>query len=184
MPYGKSYIIPKDELSLADMRKFRQDAIDGGVDRYINKLGGTPDELIARHAAATLDFAATTDAWHTVVLAAVGTDVSIFIGAVAPVLANSKLAVFYKVGVQTVPNPVGQLLFRIGGIAGNIIAQFDLEQFANALTPEGYFSQHVPIDPTETFACQVRPTIATGALCQLQIGCYIIEPKGTTVSPR
>lgn len=177
-----SYIIPKGELSLSDITRQRIEVIAGGKARCAKKLGVSENELMVRHAECILDFGAALDQWNTAALAAVGTAYSVFQAIPAPTLANNKLAVFYKVGVETVPFPVSLLTFRSGGAAGNIKAEFDLEQIVNGLETEGYFSEPIPIDPTELFAVQVLARIATGVLCRLQLGCYIFEPKGQRIA--
>lgn len=182
MGYETSFIIPKDELTLTDMKDARARAISGGLARASSKLGMSESELMVRHVENILDFGTALDQWNTAALAAVGTAYSVLQAIAAPTLANNKLAVFYKVGVQTVPNPVSLLRFRSGGAAGNIKAEFDLEQITNGLTPEGYFSEPIPMDPTETFAIQVVAIIATGVLARIQLGCYLIEPKGQLIA--
>jgi hypothetical protein len=182
MPYEVSVLVPKDELTATDQKNYKTKAMEAGLKRATEKLGVGADELMVRHAENILDFGTALEQWNTAALAAVGTAYTVFQAIPAPTLANNKVAVFYKIGIQTVPPPVGLLTFRSGGAAGNIKAEFDLEQIANCLTPEGYFSEPIPMDPTETFAVQVIAIIATGVLARVQFGCYIIEPKGQRIA--
>ncbi len=180
-----SYLIPKDELTLTDMRNFRESAIQAGIARAIElKIASRASELVVRGFENIFDGtqAAANDFWQTAACAIVGTPVSCFGAVAAPILTANKLAVFYKVGVETVPVPVSLLTFRSGGAAGNIIAEFDLEQLINGQVLEGYFSEVVVIDPQRQFAVQVTPRIATGVLARIQFGAFVIEPIGQRIA--
>ena len=178
-----SILIPKDELTLTDMKDFRGKAINAGIARAVAlKVAGAADQLNVRAWENILDAGAALDQWNTAALVAVGIRYSVFQAIPAPILAANKVAVFYKVGVETTPVPVSLLTFRIGGAVGNIKAEFDLEQLVNCLTQEGYFSQPVVYDPTNVMAVQVMARIATGVLARVQFGAIIIEPAGQLVS--
>jgi CRISPR/Cas system endoribonuclease Cas6 (RAMP superfamily) len=129
-----------------------------------------------------LDAGAALDQWNTAALAVVGNAYSCFQAIAAPVLAANKLAVFYRVQIETVPLPVSRLIFRSGAAAGNILAEFDLEQLACEQVMVGYFSEPVVIDPTTTFAAQVLCRIATGVLARVQLGALIFEPAGSLIA--
>lgn len=185
MPYKSSFVIPKDELTLTDMKTFRDKAIASGMARAIEKkVSGVPDEMVVRGFSNGLDVPLIVlDQWNTAPLVApIGTPYSCFQAVAAVGLAANKLAVFYKVGVETVPMPVGALIFRSGGAAGNINAIFDLEQLVNAWTQEGYFSECVVWDPTMLYAAQVITRIATGVFARVQLGGLVFEPKGQTIA--
>ena len=144
------------------------------------KSGQIPLSLNIREFQPVLDagvVAAANDFWTTAALAAVGTAYTIFGGAapiLAPVNGANQIVIFWKAGVETAGFPVGRLTFRTGGIAGNILAEYDLEQLANWTVPEGYFSEPVVIDPTITYAVQVLCRIATGAVARVQLGATVI----------
>ncbi len=190
MAYKTSYLIAKDELDLAKMNAFRDGALIAGIARAIEKkVSGVPDELVVRGFSNALDVVGIVlDQWNTnpivapLATPAVPNAQSVFQAVAAPALANNKLAVFYKVGVQTAPCPVGALTFRSGGAAGNINAIFDLEQIANCLTPEGYFSEPIVWDPTIPYAAQVSPIIVTNLPARVQLGGFLFEPKGQTIA--
>lgn len=182
MAVERSFVVPKGELTMTDMRNFREAAIAAAISRAAIKLGVGQDELVVRQFYCLLDAGTALEQWNTAALAAVGTAYSVFQAIPAPALAQNKLAVFYKVGIETAPSPIGLLTFRSGGVAGNIKAEFDCEQLVNALETEGYFSMPVPIDPTETFAIQVTARIATGVLARIQLGGYLIEPVGARIA--
>lgn len=177
------YLIPKDELSITDQKNFRTAAVNAAIARAVDlKIASSSRELSVRPFECILDAGAALDQWNTAALAVVGTAYSVFQAVAAPTLAANKLAVFFKVGIETAPSPVSLLTFRSGGAAGNIIAEVDTEQIINGLTPEGYFSECIVIDPTRMFAIQVLARIATGVLARIQMGAFVVEPAGQRVA--
>lgn len=179
----KSYVIPVRELTLSEKTSTRSLAIAAGVQRALAKaIVGDPSELVIRNFENILDAGTALEQWNTAALTVVGTAYTCFQAVAAPILAVNKLAVFYKVGVETIPCPVSLLTFRTGGAAGNIIAEFDLEQLVNGDEIEGYFSAPVIIDPNTVFAIQATARIATGALARVTLGALIFEPKGQRIS--
>lgn len=197
-----NYLNPVDSMTLSDQKEFRLRALAAGLARaafkkigsigdnlanfneaykYIQN-GGWPDSLDCREAQPILDFGCALDQWNTAALVAVGTPYSALQAIAAPALAANRIAVFYKIGVETVPMPISRVVFRSGGATGNIVGVFDTEQLINQQTWVGYFSEPVVIDPTTTFAVQVLARIATGLLADVQLGCLIFEPAGTTIA--
>lgn len=155
------------------------------------KNGGSPKSLDIREFQPLLDVpglvaAAGLDSWVTAVLAGINTFSSVFSTIPAPVNPANRTVVFWKVGVETAGFPVSRIVFRTGGITGNILANFDLEQLVNAWVPEGYFSEPVVIDPQQTYAVQVRDRgvlgVSTGLVANVQLGAFVFEPAGTTAS--
>lgn len=178
-----SVLIPKDDISQARRDKYRTDAVNAGLRRAVElRIAPSADQLNVRGFLNILDVGAALDQWNTAALAVVGTAYSVFQAVAAPVIAANKIAVFYKVGVEDPLLPVSQLIFRSGGALGNILYQFDLEQMYNELETVGYFSEPVVIDPQRTFAVQVTCRIATAAICRVQLGAFIIEPKGQLIA--
>ncbi len=144
--------------------------------------GNIPPSIDIREFQNILDAAATLDQWNTFALAAIGINYSVFNGIAAPVLAADRLAVFYKIGIETAPLPVSRVTFRSGGAAGNIVGVFDLEQLVNRLETDGFLSEPVVYDPSQTFAVQVLCRIATLALARVQLGGLIFEPAGNVIA--
>ena len=182
-------IIPSDQLTLTEKARLRRDAREGGLARMAKKMGVGVTELYYRHAQNIADFGTVgRETWLTATLAAINTPYSGFTTLAAPAvgltpaLANNKLAVFYAASILTAPNPVSLLSFRKGATAGTTLAVYDLEQIEAQLVTEGYLSEAVPYDPQDVLNIVVTSKIATGAQCALILSCYIIEPKGTTVS--
>jgi hypothetical protein len=146
------------------------------------QTGGWPRAFDVREAQPLTDFGTALDQWNTAALAVVGTAYSCHQAVAAPALAANRLAVYYKVGVETVILPVSRLVFRMNAANGNIVAVFDLEQLVNRLETDGWFSEPVVIDPSQAHAVQVLCRIATGVLARVQLGCYIVEPAGTLIA--
>lgn len=124
------------------------------------------------------------DSWLTAALAAVGTFYSCFQAVAAPQLAVGKLMVCYGVSVDSaaVPLPVSRLMFRRGGAAGNIQAQFDMEQMQVRQEVDAFFSEPVIIDPQDPFAIQVRCRNATAAAEIVHIHNFLFEAAGQTIA--
>ena len=182
-------IIPSDQLTLTEKARKRQEAVTAGIARAVKKLSLTEKELVYRQAQNIADFGTVgREQWLTATLAAINTPYSVWTTLAAPAvgltpaLANNRVAVFYSVAVLTVPNPVSLLSFRKGAAAGTTLAVFDLEQIEAQLITEGYFSLPVEYDPQDVLNVIVTSKIATGAQAAVVLGCYIIEPVGTTIS--
>jgi len=207
---SRTYIIPVGSMTLTDQKDYRMNAISAAIERASQKKigniadeipgysmlssrgqridaitswlkqGNTPQSIDVREPQPTLDFACTVDDWQTPVLAAVNTFYTIFNGVVAPALNAVRIAVWYGVAVETAGFPVSRLSWRTGGAAGNIIAEFDLEQIINRLESIGFFSEPVIFDPTLPYSGTVRARVATAALARVQPMGFIVEPAGTT----
>lgn len=207
---SRTYLIPVGAMTLTDQKEYRMNAIAAAIERASQKKigsiadeipgysvlqsraqridsitswlkqGNTPASIDVREPQPTLDFACTVDDWQTPVLAAVNTFYTIFNGVITPTLNAVRIAVWYGVAVETAAFPVSRLTWRTGGAAGNIIAEFDLEQLINRLESIGFFSEPVIFDPTLPYSGTVRARIATGALCRVQPMGFVVEPAGTT----
>ena len=207
---SRNYIIPVGSMTLTDQKEYRMNAIAAGVERASQKkigsiadeipgyaqaasreariqlilnwikAGNTPQSIDVREPQPTLDFGCTVDDWQTAALAAVNTFYTIFNGVVTPTLNAVRIAVWYGVAVETAGFPVSRLTWRSGGAAGNIIAEFDLEQLINRLESIGFFSEPVVFDPTLPYSGTVRCRIATALLARVQPMGFIFEPAGTT----
>lgn len=195
-----SYGIPTDELTLTDMKEFRKGAKNSGIKRAValriapaEGLQTMPDGstrhpgLVVRTAQNIADFGCGQEWWLTMPLLVAGAQYSVFATAVpaalTPILANNRVAVFYKVSVETVPGPVSLLSFREGAAAGTTYAVFDLEDIYVKQVPEMYFSEPVVYDPQRVLnvvvTCRLVPP---GVAAQVRLGCYIVEPIGPVIS--
>ena len=207
---SRTYLIPVASMTVTDQKDYRIGAIAALIERAsekkigtihdeiagysllqnkmerINaitnwlKQGHTPVSIDIREPQPTLDFACTIDDWQTPALAAVNTFYTIFNGTATPTLNAVRIAVWYGVAVSTAGFPVSRLTWRQAGAAGNIIAEFDLEQLINRLESIGFFSEPVLFNPTLPYSGTVRARAATGLLCRVQPMGFIAEPSGTT----
>ena len=195
-----SYLIQTDEISLANQERLRQQAVRAGKERALAMGVATPGRedrystLIERPADYIVDvitpstpaLVAGLDGWLSMPLAAVGTDYSIFANstpaAVAPVVPDNQVIVFYKVTVLTIagPDPVSMLLFSTG-TAVIRKAQFDLEALYGKLSTDGYLTKPVVYDPREIITATVRARVATAAGCRVRLGTFVIEPIQVTI---
>lgn len=139
-------------------------------------------ELATGPALNDLAVATALDEMVTAPLAAVGGAVSCFQAVAAPQLLVGRLCVFYGVSIETVPIPVSYLLFRKGGVAGNIQARFDLQTQDTRLAYDALFSEPIVYDPQDVFAVQVICKIATGVAARVHLHNFLFEPAGTTIA--
>lgn len=147
--------------------------------------GQWPKSIDQRELAPLTDFvaAAAQDSWLTVALA-VGGVVSALNALAAYQLLVGKLMVCYAVSVESpiVPMPVSRLIFRRGGAAGNIQAQFDMEPMGVRQEVDAWFSEPVVVDPNDLFAIQVlgRAVVAGGA--RVHVHNFVFESAGLVIA--
>lgn len=207
---SRTYIVPVGSMTLTDQKDYRIHAIAAGLefasqkkigniadevagysllasrDQRIEaisiwlKQGNTPRTIDVREPQPLNDFACTIDDWQTPALNAVNTFYTIFNGTATPTLNAVRCCVWYGVAVETAGFPVSRLTWRKTGAAGNIIAEFDLEQLINRLESIGYFSEPVIFEPTLPYSGTVRCRIATTAIARVQPMGFMFEPSGTT----
>jgi len=149
------------------------------------ETGAWPKTIDQRELAPLTDLVVPTalDMWLTAALAAVGTPYSCLQGVASPQLIVGKLMVCYGVSVESaiVPMPVSRLIFRKGGWAGNIQAQFDMEPMGIRLETDAFFSEPVIIDPNDVFAIQVICR-AIAATEPVHIHNFVYEASGTVIA--
>lgn len=147
--------------------------------------GAWPKTIDERELAPLTDLvvAAAQDSWLTAALAAVGTAYTALNALVSPQMGLGRLMVCYGVSVESaiVPMPVSRLVFRRGGVAGNILAQFDMEDMGVRLEPDAFFSEPVVIDPNEVFAIQVLCR-AIAPATRVHIHNFLYEGAGQTIA--
>jgi hypothetical protein len=147
--------------------------------------GAWPRSIDQRELAPLTDFvaAAAQDSWLTAALA-VGAVATALNALAAYTFPAGRLMVCYGVSVESpiVPMPVSRLIFRKGGAAGNIQAQFDMEQVGVRWEPDAFFSEPVVLDPQEAFAIQVlgRAIVAGGA--RVHVHNFLFESAGLTIA--
>lgn len=186
-----SYIVPTNELTLTDIKAYKSAAIQAGIDRAMALgLARKDTELVVRHALPLTDFPNgwVIEQYRNPAIAAAGWG-SVFdagaLPAFAPALANTKVAVFYKVAVYTAGGTNMQgVRFRVGGTGATTKATFFFQLETNAkLEPDVYFSEPVVYDPTDVVYIEAYYNGITGALGEgFAFGCYIVERLGANVS--
>ncbi len=186
-----SYAIPTNELTLSDMRAFRDAAIEAGIARAI-KLGlaSARGQLVAREAHPGTDFTNPAGAGWTneyyVTPAAAGALVWALAPdtAAVPQLGNNQIAVFYKIADAS-PNPVVTgVRFRKGLTGATTLGSFFIQAFIDIkLEPEVWLSEPIVYNPTDWLFIEFYGRVATPAGGEeLSFGCFIIEPVGGTIS--
>lgn len=177
--------IDADIPGLQSIPASNKDARVATIQSYI-QTGKWPRSIDQRELAPLTDFvaAAAQDSWLTVALAVVGVAVSALNALAAYTLPAGRLMVCYAVSVESaaVPMPVSRLIFRRGGAAGNIQAQFDMEPMGVRWEPDAFFSEPVVIDPQELYAIQVLPRVATLAGERVHIHNFLFESAGQVVA--
>ena len=188
-----SYVVPTNELTLSDIRTFKQSAIQAGIDRALALgLARTKDELVVRTGLPNTDFGAGAVGWTLEnysgpAIVATGWGSVFNAGALpanAPVLANSKIAVFYKFANWSAAPTITGIRFRIGGTGATTKAMYYLQLETGAkLEPDVYFSEPVVYDPQDVVYIEAyyNAAVAAGAE-QFAFGCYLIERLGANIS--
>ena len=189
-----SYLIPTEEISLAEQYRLRKGAIDKGVARAVDSFKQAPGNITFRDANYITDFipaatAAGIYGWLSQPFLAIAGVYSVFadnaLAAITPTCPTNQVWVFYKVSVLTLagPDPVAMLQFRKGA-AANLLAQFDMEAIYGKTVGDGYFSQPVTYENPEiaTVNAVARVALGAGAGCRIRLGTFIIEPiQNTTI---
>jgi hypothetical protein len=188
-----SYVVPTNELTLSDIRQFKTDAIKAGISRALALgLARVETELVVRTALPFTDFGNGALGWllesyANPVIAAAGWGSVFSAGAVpafAPVLANSKIAVFYKFANWSAAPTVTAVRFRIGGTGATTKAMYFMQLETSAkLEPDVYFSEPVVYDPQDVVYIEAyyNAAVAVGAE-GFAFGCYVIERLGANIS--
>ena len=189
-----NYLITMEDMTLTERKEHRRNAIIAAVtlakeksiaqqaDVDAVRAGQAPVTVDIREFQNILDAGAVLDQWNTQALAAVGTAYSAFQAVLAFAVPANRVFVFYNVKVETIPQPVSRVTFRVGGAAGNIRGVFDLEALATQMIPVGYFSEPITYGPLDNLAVQVLCRIATGVVARVQFGTFVVETGGQVVA--
>jgi hypothetical protein len=190
-----SYIVPTNELTLTDIKAYRSAAVEAGITRALALgLARSRDELIVRQALPFTDFPLGwfQEQYRNPVIAAAGWgcafDFNLAGAGVlpgnAPVLANSKVAVFYKWANYTAaPIAIG-VRFRVGGTGATTKGIFHTQlDTGSKLEPDLYFTEPVIYDPQDVVFIELYYTAAVAVGAELfAFGCFITERAGANVS--
>lgn len=188
-----SFVIPTNELTLTDMKTFRAEAVEAGVQRGLALgLARTRGELVARSAYPFTDFGAGAVGWVLEqyagpVIAAAGWGSPFSAGALpanVPQLARTKIAVFYKFADYTAAPLITGVRFRVGATGATTKASFYQQlETGSKLEPDVYFSEAVVYDPEDFVYIEAYYQAAAVAGAEaFAFGCFIIERVGGTIS--
>jgi len=189
-----SYAIPTNELTLTDIKAFRGAAIEAGIARALALgLARIREELVAREAHPHTDLWDGTSGYslaeyyitRAAFPAAVATWALVYNTAVltAPMLARTKVAVFYKIADADDDPQMTGVRFRVGASGATTKASFLIQlPIDNKLEPEVYLSEPVVYDPEDIMFIEWTARAAAPAAEELSFGCFIIERTGGTVS--
>jgi len=174
--------INADVPVLAGIPPANMEARVAAIIAYI-ETGKWPTTIDQRELAPLTDFvaAAAQDFWVTPALAAVGTVYTCLNALPAYTLPAGRLMVCYGVSVDVAVLPVSRLIFRRGGVAGNIQAQFDMQPLGPRLETAAFFSEPVVIDPQDLFAIQVLCNVIAGAT-PVHIDNFLFEIQGAVIA--
>jgi len=195
-----SYVIPAENLSLANQERLRGNAERMVRIRLARKLAVPEAQaldlknpaIIARDEDYVTDFVpvatqAGLAGWLSMPLAAIAGMYAIFANnvpaALTPQVANNQAVVFYGAEIllaDAAGETVTYIQFGVGA-ANNRRAQFSLEGLYGVQNATGFFSQPVVYDPQETMNIQIRARIATGVGARIRLATLIAEPIQQTV---
>ncbi len=198
-----SYVIPTNELTLADIRGYKQAALAAGVlvarnrgigDSLYDAATNPKGNLIARAGFPFTDFGAApagagwiAENYVNPAIAAAGWG-SVFSGGAlpgaAPQLASNKVAIFYKFANTSAVPVITAIRFRIGGQGSSTKASFFLQMETEAkLEPDVYFSEPVVYEPQDFIFIEALYTVPVAVGGQtIPFGTFVIERLGPTVS--
>jgi hypothetical protein len=187
-----SYAIGSKELTLTDIKQFKQNCMTAGIARALALgVGSNEGELVVREALPLTDFGLgavgwTTEEYRTAALGTPGWNSAFSAGAVpanAPTMSRSQVAVFYKFADVEAAPVVTALRFRIGQAGATTKALFNvqLETTAN-LEPDVYFSEPIIYDPQDVLYIEVYTTAIVAVSEHIPFGAFIIEKIGGIIS--
>lgn len=189
-----SYTLATNELTLTDIKQFRGQAVEAGINRALGAgIARTREELVVRDALPFTDFGAgavgwtLTDSYRGPVIAAAGWGSPFNAGALpvnAPTLAVNKVAVFFKFADYTpIPLVAGER-YRVGGTGASTRAAFQTQLVTGAkIEPDHYYSEPVVYDPQDVVYLELMYTGAVVAGAEMfAYGAFIIERVGATIS--
>jgi hypothetical protein len=183
-----SYIVPTNELTLSDIKGFKSAAISAGINRAMSLgLARAETELVVRQALPFTDFGAPAgyvlEEYRNQAMGA-GAWTLLFDGGAAPVLANNRLAVFYKFANYSLAPTMPAIRFRIGPTGASTKATFHMQlDTGSKIEPDVYFTEPVIYDPQDTLFIEGYSTVGVGALGEaFAFGVFIVERLGAVIS--
>lgn len=188
-----SYAIPTNELTLGDIKNFKEKCLTAGIIRAKAKgIAASDGELVWREMLPAFDLGALVLAgsgwalnyYVTPAAAGAGAWASLFglAAAIDPLVPVGRVIVFYKV-YDADANPQAtavRFLLAAATTKANFFIQCLLD---NKLEPEAWFSEPVTYDPQDTVNLDFYGRAATAGVGEeLGFGCFVIERVGAVVS--
>ena len=181
-----SFPLPTSELTLTDMKTFREGAVRAGILRALKlAIASNEKELVVYEALPFTNFgvlAYTLEHYITGALVA-GWQAS-GDGAGVGTIPVGQVAVFYKCANASavVPPLVTAVRFRIGLTGSSTKAVFFIQLMVeNKMESDVYFSEPVVYDPQDRLFLQVYSP-AIGAAEPVSFGCFIVSRLGPEIS--
>lgn len=179
-----SYVVPTNELSLADRKVFLETAKSDGIERAVDKLGVRATELVIREAHPLTDFpgAWLTELYQSPAIAAIGWGWA-GDGAAVGILPVGRVAVFYKIADADANPAFTAVRFRLGPTGATTLASLFFQlPIDNKMETDCFISEPVIYDPQDNVFIQAYSRIAVHAAEELSFGCFIVEKLGQVVS--
>ena len=189
-----SYAIPTNELTLTELKTYKQKAIEAGIERALAlRIGRGREELVVREAEPMPDFSAPGAVGYTnnryLTAGGVGLNAwtSVFDTAAVPTLGRQQVAIFYKIadhGIAGAVPVVTAVRFQVGVAGASTIASFFTQTFTDIkLETEVWLSEPVIYDPDDMLFIQFYGRANTNVAGEeLAFGCFIVERIGATIS--
>jgi len=189
-----SYAIPPNELTLTDIKAYKQICLQAGIARALALgIAVSEQELVWREALPHTDFGAAGLGWLTEEYLTAGAVagpawISAFdagvVPANAPTLPVGRIAVFYKFADTEDAPLVTAVRFRVGANGASTKGLFFVQLPITANEePVVFFNEPVVYDPQDIVYIEAYVTAATpGAGEHIPFGCFIIERVGAQVS--
>ena len=207
---SRHYVVPADDMTEAQTGDYRLKAQAAGIIRAweesvvswdpkeIVKTGGGaypslssvvsflaagnfPAALDVRDFKPIQDAGCALDQWNTPILAAIGTEYSVFQAIPVPAigLRIKQLVVWYGIEIDAIPLPISRLIFRRTAAAGSVMAEYDVEGLATKDNMYGFLSEPQIWNVSTPYAINVMARIVAG-VSRVRLLNFVLEPTSTT----
>jgi hypothetical protein len=151
--YSRSYGVPTNELTLTDIKTFRKNACEAGIQRALDLgIAANPAELLVREAEPHTDFPLTWTNEYYVEAAGPAAPAWRLVGDLAAPsqLAVDKVAVFYKVADADNDPAVTAVRFRVGATGATTLGSFFVQLPIDIkLEPDVYLTIPIVYSPQQ-----------------------------------
>lgn len=181
MPTTKSYIVPLEDLTLAERAQIRKDAEQGlEVSADSLKLRANLDSMVIRDVLPNTDLGlAAQEDWLIAGAGVLATELQYF----SSVIANDRVLAFYGIYIESAASSISRVRLTQGATSAQVRGVYQLEQLNARLEPVGYLTEPVYWIRQETARVMVMPRLAFAANTErLGFLSRIIEPIGNVLS--